>query len=400
MLQGKKILVGVCGSIAAYKSALLIRLLVKEGAEVRVVMTPSAASFITPLTLATLAKHPVYSEYFNEANGTWHNHVELGLWADLMVLAPLSANTLGKLANGLCDNLLCAVYLSARCPVYVAPAMDLDMYAHASTQANLQALLSYGNRVIDAESGELASGLDGKGRMAEPEHIVQAIQAHFAAERGTLKGKRVIITAGPTYEPLDPVRFIGNHSSGKMGYAIAEVMAGYGAEVTLIAGPTSLPDPPGIKCVHVMSALEMHASALALFPTTDIAVLAAAVADYRPATVAEQKIKKSEDEFTLTLTKNPDIAKDLGSRKEVGQLLVGFALETNNGLENAQGKLEKKNLDFIVLNSPSDEGTGFGHDTNRITILARNTKPKEFELKSKKAIAQDIVNEITTYLDR
>ncbi|HAA15780.1 MAG TPA: bifunctional phosphopantothenoylcysteine decarboxylase/phosphopantothenate--cysteine ligase CoaBC [Cytophagales bacterium] len=400
MLQGKKILVGVCGSIAAYKSALLIRLLVKEGAEVRVVMTPSAASFITPLTLATLAKHPVYSEYFNEANGTWHNHVELGLWADLMVLAPLSANTLGKLANGLCDNLLCAVYLSARCPVYVAPAMDLDMYAHASTQANLQALLSYGNRVIDAESGELASGLDGKGRMAEPEHIVQAIQAHFAAERGTLKGKRVIITAGPTYEPLDPVRFIGNHSSGKMGYAIAEVMAGYGAEVTLIAGPTSLPDPPGIKCVHVMSALEMHASALALIPTTDIAVLAAAVADYRPATVAEQKIKKSEDEFTLTLTKNPDIAKDLGSRKEVGQLLVGFALETNNGLENAQGKLEKKNLDFIVLNSPSDEGTGFGHDTNRITILARNTKPKEFELKSKKAIAQDIVNEITTYLDR
>ncbi|HAA19106.1 MAG TPA: bifunctional phosphopantothenoylcysteine decarboxylase/phosphopantothenate--cysteine ligase CoaBC [Cytophagales bacterium] len=400
MLQGKKILVGVCGSIAAYKSALLIRLLVKEGAEVRVVMTPSAASFITPLTLATLAKHPVYSEYFNEANGTWHNHVELGLWADLMVLAPLSANTLGKLANGLCDNLLCAVYLSARCPVYVAPAMDLDMYAHASTQANLQALLSYGNRVIDAESGELASGLDGKGRMAEPEHIVQAIQAHFAAERGTLKGKRVIITAGPTYEPLDPVRFIGNHSSGKMGYAIAEVMAGYGAEVTLIAGPTSWPDPPGIKCVHVMSALEMHASALALFPTTDIAVLAAAVADYRPATVAEQKIKKSEDEFTLTLTKNPDIAKDLGSRKEVGQLLVGFALETNNGLENAQGKLEKKNLDFIVLNSPSDEGTGFGHDTNRITILARNTKPKEFELKSKKAIAQDIVNEITTYLDR
>ncbi|MEL6534899.1 MAG: bifunctional phosphopantothenoylcysteine decarboxylase/phosphopantothenate--cysteine ligase CoaBC [Bacteroidota bacterium] len=400
MLKGKKILVGVCGSIAAYKSALLIRLLVKEGAEVRVVMTPSATSFITPLTLATLAKHPVYSEYFNETDGTWHNHVELGLWADLMVIAPLSANTLGKLANGLCDNLLAAVYLSARCPVYVAPAMDLDMFAHPSTQANLKALTSYGNRIIDAESGELASGLDGKGRMAEPEHIVSALRTHFASENGALQGKSVLITAGPTYEPLDPVRFIGNHSSGKMGYAIAEEMASLGATVTLVTGPTALPEPKGVKCVQVMSALEMHASALALFPTTDIAVLAAAVADYRPAQVHDQKIKKSEEEFTLTLTKNPDIARDLGSKKKVGQLLVGFALETNNALANAQGKLEKKNLDFIVLNSPSEEGTGFGHDTNRITILARNTKPKEFELKSKKAVAQDIVNEITTYLDR
>ena len=399
MLKGKKILLGVCGSIAAYKSAFLVRLLVKQGAEVRVVMTPSATSFITPLTLATLAKHPAYVNYFEESDGTWHNHVELGLWADLMLIAPASANTLSKLAHGLCDNLLTAVYLSARCPVWVAPAMDLDMYAHPSTQANLNALRSYGNSVVEAESGELASGLEGQGRMAEPEHIIEALQEHFS-ESLPLAGKKALVTAGPTHEAIDPVRFIGNHSTGKMGFALAEVLAQLGAEVTLISGPSSLPDPSGAQRVNVASAQEMLDAAQAVFPATDIAIFAAAVADYRPATVAEQKIKKSEETLSLELVKNPDIAKTLGAQKQPHQLLVGFALETENGLEHAHGKLTRKNLDLIVLNSPSAEGTGFGHDTNRITLLSPHTKPKEFELKSKKEVARDIVDEIIAFSNR
>ena len=398
MLKGKKILLGVCGSIAAYKTAFLVRLFIKQGAEVRVVMTPSATSFITPVTLATLAKHPVYTEYFNPTDGTWHNHVELGLWADVMVIAPLSANTLGKLASGLCDNLLTAVYLSARCPVYIAPAMDLDMYAHPATQANIQALESYGNRLIPAESGELASGLHGSGRMAEPEHIVAHLENLFSEKSKPLSGKKALVTAGPTYEPIDPVRFIGNHSSGKMGFAIAERLAAQGATVTLVAGPTHLATPEGVNRVDVMTAQEMHDAATTCFPDQDMAVLAAAVADYRPAEVAQQKIKKSEDDMGLALVKNPDIALTLGQQKRPDQMLVGFALETNNQEANAQGKLERKNFDFIVLNSPSTEGTGFGHDTNRITIIARDTKPRHFELKSKKEVAQDIVDEIISHL--
>lgn len=394
MLQGKKILLGVCGSIAAYKSVLLIRLLVKEGAEVRVVMTPSATSFITPLTLATLAKHPVYTEYFEAQDGTWHNHVELGLWPDLFLIAPLSANTLGKLANGLCDNLLAAAYLSARSPVWVAPAMDLDMYAHPSTQRNLTLLQSYGNHVIPAEEGELASGLSGAGRMAEPEHIVEAISGHFAHISSSLRGKKALITAGPTYEAIDPVRFIGNHSSGKMGFAIAHSLAKRGAQVTLIAGPSHQPTPEGVERINVTSAQEMYEQATSLFPTFDLGVLAAAVADYRPATVADQKIKKSDDSLTMQLIKNPDIAQSLGRQKKESQCLVGFALETENAEENARGKLSRKNLDIIVLNSPSEEGTGFGHNTNRITILSPNTKPLYFELKPKNKVAEDIVDEI------
>lgn len=389
MLRNKKILLGVCGSIAAYKSALLIRLLVREGAEVKVVMTSSASSFISALTLSTLSKNPVYSEFTRGDQGEWNNHVELGMWADLMIVAPASANTIARFAQGICDNLLSAVYLSARCPVWMAPAMDLDMYRHPSVRENLSRLRSFGNLVLDAEYGELASGLTGEGRMAEPEHIVQKVKTFFDKEQRLL-GKKVLITAGPTYEPIDPVRFIGNRSSGKMGYELAVKMADLGAEVTLISGPTHLAIPPGVSAIHVTTAAEMFDKVKESFPSADIAVFAAAVADYTPSEVAEKKIKKEEGGLELKLEKTRDIAAEAGKMKKNGQVIVGFALETDNELENARKKLESKNFDMIVLNSLKDAGAGFGHDTNKITIIARDNKILSFELKSKKEVADDI----------
>ena len=394
MLRDKKILLGVTGSIAAYKSAVLTRLLVKAGAVVKVVMTPAAADFITPLTLSTLSKNPVLTEFVKDNTGQWNNHVELGLWADAMVIAPASANTLGKMANGLCDNLLLAVYLSARCPVFFAPAMDLDMLQHPATQNNIQKLKSYSNILIDAAFGELASGLVGNGRMAEPEEIVAALENHFASEQ-KLSGKKVLVTAGPTYEAIDPVRFIGNHSTGKMGFSIAEEFARQGAIVNLVTGPTQQHiNHPHVNVIPVTSAEEMYTSCASLFPSTDIAVLAAAVADYRPVEVAAQKIKKNDANLTIELTKTHDIAASLGKLKHNGQVMVGFALETENEQANAQTKLEKKNFDLIVLNSLNDKGAGFGHDTNKITILDREQRVKSFELKNKKEVAKDIVKAI------
>jgi phosphopantothenoylcysteine decarboxylase / phosphopantothenate---cysteine ligase len=394
MLRGKKIILGVTGSIAAYKSALLVRLLVKSGAEVRVVMTPSAHEFITPLTLSTLSRNPVLTEFVKDKTGQWHNHVDLGLWADALVIAPASANTLAKMANGICDNLLLAVYLSARCTVFFAPAMDLDMLQHPSTRSNLLKLKNYSNILIDPGFGELASGLTGSGRMAEPEEIIQQLDTFFSGEK-ILTGKNVLVTAGPTYEAIDPVRFIGNHSSGKMGFAIAEELANQGATVNLITGPTHQhTNHPGINVKHVTSADQMFAACTSLFTTTDIAVLAAAVADYKPAFVAEQKIKKNGESLTLELTKTPDIAASLGKLKHNGQVIVGFALETEQEQNNALKKLETKNFDLIVLNSLNDQGAGFGHDTNKITILGRNNEVKNFDLKDKKEVARDIVNAI------
>ena len=394
MLRDKKILLGVTGSIAAYKSAVLTRLLVKAGAVVKVVMTPAAADFITPLTLSTLSKNPVLTEFVKDNTGQWNNHVELGLWADAMVIAPASANTLGKMANGLCDNLLLAVYLSARCPVFFAPAMDLDMLQHPATQNNIQKLKSYSNILIDAAFGELASGLVGNGRMAEPEEIVAALENHFASEQ-KLSGKKVLVTAGPTYEAIDPVRFIGNHSTGKMGFSIAEEFARQGAIVNLVTGPTQQHiNHPHVNVIPVTSAEQMYTSCASLFPSTDIAVLAAAVADYRPVEVAAQKIKKNDANLTIELTKTHDIAASLGKLKHNGQVMVGFALETENEQANAQTKLEKKNFDLILLNSLNDKGAGFGHDTNKITILDREQRVKSFELKNKKEVAKDIVKAI------
>jgi phosphopantothenoylcysteine decarboxylase/phosphopantothenate--cysteine ligase len=394
MLRDKKILLGVTGSIAAYKSAVLTRLLVKAGAVVKVVMTPAAADFITPLTLSTLSKNPVLTEFVKDNTGQWNNHVELGLWADAMVIAPASANTLAKMANGLCDNLLLATYLSVRCPVFFAPAMDLDMLQHPSTQNNIQKLKSYSNILIDAVFGELASGLVGNGRMAEPEEIVTALENHFTSEQ-KLSGKKVLVTAGPTYEAIDPVRFIGNHSTGKMGFSIAEEFARQGAVVNLVTGPTQqYINHPRVNVIPVTSAEQMYTSCASLFPSTDIAVLAAAVADYRPVEVASQKIKKKEANLTIELTKTHDIAASLGKLKHNGQVMVGFALETENEQANAQTKLEKKNFDLIVLNSLNDKGAGFGHDTNKITILDREQHVKSFELKNKKEVAKDIVKAI------
>lgn len=394
MLHGKKILLGVCGSIAAYKSALLIRLLVKEGAEVKVIMTGSATSFITPLTLSTLSKHPVYSDFVKNENGEWNNHVDLGLWADLMIIAPASANTIAKMANGLCDNLLLATYLSARCPVYLAPAMDLDMYKHPATIRNLTTLKEYGNHIIDAEHGELASGLVGTGRMTEPENVVAVIQQALNKKKA-LTNKKVLITAGPTYEALDPVRFIGNHSSGKMGYALADAMAAQGAQVTLVSGPSAATiSDPSINLVKVNSAQEMYEVCLNFFSETDVAILAAAVADYKPAHVADQKIKKKSESLTLELVKTKDIAAALGKLKKNGQFTVGFALETENEMENARKKLSAKNFDLIVLNSLNEAGAGFGHNTNKISIIDKQNNVRDFELKNKKDVAQDIVNTI------
>ncbi|MDX2002558.1 MAG: bifunctional phosphopantothenoylcysteine decarboxylase/phosphopantothenate--cysteine ligase CoaBC [Chitinophagales bacterium] len=396
MLAGKKILLGVCGSIAAYKSAHLVRLLVKANAEVKVLMTPAATEFITPLTLATLSKQEVLID-FAEDNGRWNNHVELGLWADAMVVAPASANTLAKLASGICDNLLSAVYLSARCPVFFSPAMDLDMWKHGSTQANLERLKSYGNHIIPVGKGELASGLYGEGRMAEPEEITAELEQFFLAaeQERDLEGKKVLITAGPTVEMIDPVRFISNYSTGKMGFALAKEFAKRGAQVTMVKGPTVHQEVlEGVDTLEVTSAEEMYQAATARFGDSDIAVLAAAVADYTPTEQHAQKIKKNGGHMQLELVKTKDILQSLGQKKTKGQILVGFALETENEETNARQKLEKKNLDLVVLNSLNDKGAGFGHDTNKITVIDRKGNAKLFELKSKTAVAHDIVNEI------
>jgi phosphopantothenoylcysteine decarboxylase/phosphopantothenate--cysteine ligase len=391
MLQGKKILLGVTGSIAAYKAAIVTRLLVKAGAEVRVVMTTSAHDFITPLTLSTLSKNPVLTEFVKDNTGQWNNHVELGLWADALIITPASANTLAKMANGICDNLLLAVYLSARCPVFLAPAMDLDMLRHPSMRSNLEKIASFGNHLIDPGYGELASGLVGTGRMAEPEEIVAHLESFFHQTK-KLAGKTVLVTAGPTHEAIDPVRFIGNHSSGKMGFAIAESLANAGATVNLVTGPTAQhTSHPGVNVKKVVSAEEMYQVCVDLFPNTDIAVLAAAVADYKPVVKADQKIKKKDDTLTLELTKTHDIAASLGKLKHNGQVIVGFALETEQEQSNALKKLESKNFDLIVLNSLNDNGAGFGHDTNKITLIDRQQNSKSFELKSKKEVARDIV---------
>ena len=397
MLKGKKIVLGVTGSIAAYKAAMLLRLLVKEGAEVQVVMTPSAKEFITPLTMSTLSGRPVVSEFFNNTDGTWHSHVEIGLWADAMVVAPATASTLGKMANGVADNMLVTTYLSMKAPVFIAPAMDLDMYAHPSTQRNISILKEYGNHIIEAASGELASHLSGKGRMEEPENIVQQLKDFFFSSK-ELKGKKILVTAGPTYEKIDPVRFIGNYSSGKMGCAIADECAARGAEVILVAGPMSTKCvQKGIERIDVESAREMYDAATAAFPSCDAAILTAAVADYRPAVQADEKIKRTGDDMTIKLAPNKDIAATLGKDKKEGQRLVGFALETNNELENANDKLSKKNLDFIVLNSLQDKGAGFAHDTNKVTIIDKEQRT-EYPLKGKKDVAKDIVSHLSRLL--
>ena len=393
MLKGKKIVLGVTGSIAAYKAAMLLRLLVKEGAEVQVVMTPFAKEFITPLTLSTLSGRPVLCDFFNAADGSWNSHVELGLWADAMIVAPATAATLGKMANGIADNLLVTTYLSMKAPVFIAPAMDLDMYAHPSTQRNIEILKGYGNTIIEAASGELASHLEGKGRLEEPEKIVQTLKDFFF-ESCDLKGRKVLITAGPTYEKIDPVRFIGNYSSGKMGFAIAGECARRGADVTLVAGPVSLATPhPSINRIDVESANEMYDATVGAFPSCDVAILSAAVADYRPAVQANEKIKRTAADMTIELQANKDIAAALGGMKTDAQRLVGFALETNNGEVNANEKLVKKNLDFIVLNTLEDKGAGFACDTNKVTIIGKDSKT-EYPLKSKKEVAKDIVSHL------
>lgn len=394
MLAGKKILLAVCGSIAAYKTAFFVRLLVKEGAEVQVILSESATDFVTPLTMSTLSKKPVYTSYFNKESGEWHNHVELGMWADIMVVAPLSANTLGKMAHGICDSLLLATYLSAKCPVLVAPAMDLDMYKHPTTQQNLRKLISYGNKVLEAKEGELASGLTGQGRMTEPEEMVATLKELFKQEK-PLKGKKVLITSGPTHEAIDPVRFIGNQSSGKMGTAIAKQFFNMGADVTIITGPVSLA-PDFCESVSITSAKQMLEEVSARYDSCDIAIFAAAVADYRPASPSSQKIKKKDDSLHIQLVKNPDIAFEMGTRKK-HQIHVGFALETTNEVANVQEKLSKKNFDLIVLNSLNDEGAGFQADTNQVTFFDRNHFQQKFELKSKDEVASDIAQHVISH---
>ena len=390
-LQGKHIVLGITGSIAAYKSAILTRLLVKKGADVQIVMTPAGKEFITPVTLSALSGKPVVSEFFAKDNGTWHSHVDLGLWADLMIVAPATASTLGKMAHGIADNILITTYLSMKAPVFVAPAMDLDMVRHVTTQRNLEMLKSDGVRIIDATEGELASHLKGKGRMEEK---IVAILEQFFAEKCHLAGKKILITAGPTYERIDPVRFIGNFSSGKMGFALAEECAARGAEVLLITGTTALSlSHPRIRKIDVESAQQMYDAAVNTFPEMDAAILSAAVSDYRPEAAAEQKIKRTDGEnLTLTLTPNPDIAATLGKMKKPGQKIIGFALETNDEESHATKKMEQKNLDYIVLNSLQDQGAGFGHDTNKVTILSRNGEKRSFGLKTKKEVAKDIVD--------
>lgn len=396
MFQDKKILLGVTGSIAAYKSILLTRLLVKAGAEVRVIMTPAAKDFASALTLSTLSKNPVVSDLFN--NESWSNHVMLGRWADIMVVAPLSCNTLGKMANGLCDNMLLASYLSATCPVVLAPAMDEDMWHHPSTNFNLQKLESYGNKIVPVEKGELASGLYGDGRMAEPETIMQFVEENFFQKKD-LTGKKALVTAGPTFEPIDPVRFIGNHSSGKMGIAISLEMARRGAEVHLIMGPSSIQvNNSNVHLHKVQTAEQMYETCMQMFQQSDIAVMSAAVADYTPVSTQREKIKKVGDTLTVELTKTKDILKTLGDRKYNGQILVGFALETTNEKEYAQNKLKNKNADMVVLNSLNDEGAGFGYDTNKITIFEKGGKEIPYERKPKQQVAKDIVDRIVNMI--
>ena len=400
MLGGKNILLGITGGIAAYKTTFLVRLLIKAGANVKVVLTESASSFVSPLTLATLSKNPAVTSFVKkDANETdWNNHVDLGLWADLMVIAPATANTLSKMANGTCDNLLLAAYLSAKCPVFFAPAMDLDMYKHESTKNSIDKLESFGNIMIPATSGELASGLYGEGRMAEPEDIVEFIK-NYLSQGLPLKGKKVMITAGPTYEAIDPVRYIGNHSSGLMGYELAKTAANLGAEVILISGPSSLSiTHEAITLIKVVSGDEMYGQAQVYYDNSDIVICAAAVADYRPKTIADQKIKKNEDSFVIELVKNKDILLSLGKVKK-NQFLVGFALETENELQHAKGKLKKKNLDAIILNSLNDKGAGFASNTNKITFIDKNSQIKAFELKTKADVAVDIFNEILIRLN-
>ncbi|UBZ07102.1 bifunctional phosphopantothenoylcysteine decarboxylase/phosphopantothenate--cysteine ligase CoaBC [Salegentibacter mishustinae] len=398
VLKGKKVLLGISGGIAAYKSAFLVRLFIKAGAQVKVVMTPAAKEFVTPLTLSTLSKNEVFSSFTeDDEDEQWNNHVELGLWADFMVLAPATANTLSKMASGNSDNFLLATYLSAKCPVFFAPAMDLDMYKHPSTKNSFKSLKSYGNIMIPAGTGELASGLKGEGRMAEPEEIIEFLEAYFS-ENLPLQGKKILITAGPTYEAIDPVRFIGNHSSGKMGFELAKKAAELGAEVVLISGPTHLEiDDPKINLIRVVSTREMYTAVHDHFENVDVAIAAAAVSDYKPKIVAAQKIKKAEENLSLELTKTQDILFSMGEEK-THQKLIGFALETNNELEHARGKLLKKNLDFIVLNSMNDAGAGFKKDTNKITLVYKDSE-KAFDLKSKAEVATDILNEIVHLLD-
>lgn len=400
VLSGKKILLGVSGGIAAYKTANLVRLFIKAGAQVQVVMSPASLHFVTPLTLATLSKNPVYSTFYNEEEGSgeWNNHVELGLWADLMLVAPATANTLSKMANGNCDNLLIATYLSAKCPVYFAPAMDLDMYKHPSTLDSFHKLKSFGNIIIPAESGELASGLSGEGRMAEPENIVSFLERDLL-EKLPLKGKKILITAGPTYEAIDPVRFIGNHSSGKMGFDIANEAVNKGAEVILVTGPTHLNvQNSAIKLIRVTSAQDMYDACHEFYNSVDVAIAAAAVADYRPKNVANQKIKKNEATFSIDLEKTKDILASLGEQKK-NQYLIGFALETENEIEHAKQKIQKKNLDLIVLNSLNDEGAGFGKATNKVTFISKEFAIEPKELKSKEEVAQDIINKVIQFYD-
>ncbi len=392
MLKGKKIVLGITGSIAAYKSCLIIRELVKRGAEVQVVITPAGKEFITPITLSALTQKPVVSDFFSQRDGTWHSHVALGLWADAMLIAPCTASTLGKMANGVADNMLITTYLSMKAPVFIAPAMDLDMYAHPTTQQNLDRLRSFGNHVIEPGSGFLASGLEGKGRMEEPETIVDCLDAFF--EPKDLEGRRILITAGPTYEKIDPVRFIGNYSSGKMGFALAEECARRGGEVTLVAGPVALKTVhPSITRIDVESCREMYAAAVEAFPKADAAILCAAVADFRPAEVAQQKIKRVGENLDIRLVPNPDIAAELGRMKQERQVMVGFALETNDEQQNAEHKLEKKNLDFIVLNSLRNRGTCFQSDENQISIISHEGR-KDYDKKPKREVARDIVDEL------
>ena len=401
VLSGKKILLGITAGIAAYKTASLVRLFIKLGTDVKVIMTPASKDFITPLTLSTLSKNPVHSTFYDkeDENELWNNHVDLGLWADYFLIAPATANTLSKMVNGTCNNLLLATYLSAKCPVYFAPAMDLDMYIHPSTKNSLEKLKSFGNILIPATSGELASGLVGKGRMAEPEDIVSFIENDILSKL-PLKGKKILITAGPTYEAIDPVRFIGNHSSGKMGFAIAKAAANLGAEVILISGPSHQQIQHSlVKRINVISADEMYNACHTYFKEVDIAILSAAVADYKPKNIADQKIKKKDTTLTMELTPTKDILASLGEIKE-NQFLVGFALETNNEIENAKNKIKRKNLDAIVLNSLQDKGAGFATNTNKITIIDKNLNEKPFELKSKVEVAKDIMNEIVSRIKK
>lgn len=398
-LQGKHIILGITGSIAAYKAAYLLRGLVKEGAEVQVVMTPAAKEFITPVTMSALSGKPVASEFFSANDGTWHSHVDMGMWADLMLIAPATTATIGKMARGISDNLLITTYLSAKCPVMIAPAMDLDMFQHPANTTNIEVLRSYGNIIIEPGEGALASGLHGKGRMEEPDKIVEEI-VNFFNQKKKLLNKHFLITAGPTYEKIDPVRFIGNYSSGKMGYAIANELAASGAKITLVSGPVSIKNiNPEIKVVHVESAKEMYECCISVFPEVDGAVMCAAVADFTPESTATKKVKRGADDLTIRLKPTKDIAGELGKLKTSKQILIGFALETNDELSNAFSKLQRKNLDFIVLNSMNDQGAGFGVDTNKITMIDKNNNQTFFELKSKTEVAKDIVARIISEIE-